>query len=156
MNCVPAFDLKVAAGGFSPEQIVEDGPGTFGWVAFEGDVKPAKDIFVAQVVGESMNEVIPSGSWCVWRLNPGCDGKSGTEIVLAQHRDIQDPETDAKYTVKLYKREVEPVEDGEPVGTRVVLSPSSKDPAFRPIVIEHLVPGELEIIAEFVKVLGGV
>ena len=154
LNCVPALDLKVAAGGWSADQVVVDGSGHYDWVAFEGQTKPGKDIFVAQVVGESMNRRIPNGAWCVWRLNPGCDGQSGTEVVLAQHRDIQDAETDGKYTVKLYKRDLFAVQGGAPEAVRVVLSPLSTDPSFEPMVLEGLAEGELEIVAEFLEVLG--
>ncbi|MCA9527394.1 MAG: DUF3387 domain-containing protein, partial [Myxococcales bacterium] len=149
-NCVPALDLQVAAGGWSPAQLVQDGTRHYDWVALEGRTRPGKDLFVAQVIGESMNRRIPNGAWCVWRLNPGCDGRSGTEIVLAQHRDIQDADTGGKYTVKLYRREIGAVR-GE--AERVILSPASTDASFQPIVLEGLVEGELVIVAELVEVL---
>ena len=152
-NCVPALDLKVAAGGWSADQVVEDGPGHYEWVAFDGRTKPGKDIFVAQVVGESMNRRIPNGAWCVWRSTPGCDGKSGAEIVLAQHRDIQDPELGGRYTVKTYMSEREQADDGTWQHTRITLKPDSANPNYEAIVLEDLAEGELRIVAEMVEVL---
>ena len=158
-NCVPALDLKVVAGSFSAEQVV-DGmpqpeavaePGRYDWVAFEGHTKPAPDIFVAQVVGESMNRRIPNRAWCVWRLNP--TGSRQGKVVLAQHRDIQDPEHGGQYTVKVYESEKQQTDDGGWRHRRVTLKPDSTDPAFRPIVLEGLEEGELTVVAELVEVL---
>ncbi|MCD4748581.1 MAG: hypothetical protein K8R59_04330, partial [Thermoanaerobaculales bacterium] len=149
-NCVPAIDLKVAAGGFSPGQIVE--PGLYDWVALEGRVSPASDIFVAQVVGESMNRRIPNGAWCVWRINP--QGTRQGKVVLAQHHSIQDPEHGGQYTVKVYESKKEATEDGGWRHRRVILKPDSTDQAFEPIVLQDLDEGELIIVAELVEVLG--
>ena len=118
----------------------------------EGHTKPAPDIFVAQVVGESMNRRIPNRAWCVWRLNPA--GSRQGKVVLAQHRDIQDPEHGGQYTVKVYESEKQKTDDGGWRHRRVTLKPDSTDPAFQPIVLENLEEGELTIVAELVEVLG--
>ena len=158
-NCVPLYDLKVAAGRFSGEQIVEAAPGEgdigdpdqYDWVAFEGRTKPSRDIFVAQVVGESMNRRIPNGAFCVWRLNP--TGTRQGKVVLAQHRDIQDPEHEGNFTVKIYESEKLADEHGDARNVRVVLRPDSSEPSFSPIVIEELKDSELSIVAELLEVL---
>ena len=149
-NCVPLLDLRVAAGGFSPTQEVNDSEQK--WVALTGRVRPAKDVFVAQVVGESMNRRIPHGSWCVWRLHPA--GSRQGKVVLAQHRDIQDPEYGGTYTVKVYGSEKEADGDGGWRHSRIVLKPDSTDASFTSIVLEDLDEGELTIIAEMIEVLG--
>jgi len=162
VNAVPVYDLKVAAGRFSAPQAVQEvpqheevtNPSAFEWAALEGRTKPSPGLFVAQVVGESMNRRIPNKAWCLWRLNPGCSGESGTEIVLAQHREIYDPEFGGRYTVKCFEVERERVDDDEAVVRRITLNPSSKDPSFEPIVFGDIDEGELEIIAELVEVLG--
>gem|GEM_PF-6717891 len=113
VNAVPVYDLQVAAGRFSAPQAVEEvpqhaevtNPSAFEWVALDGAggaVKPAPGLFVARVVGESMNRKIPNGAWCVWRLNPSepLEGK----VVLAQHSDFEDTDLGA-YTVKVYASE---------------------------------------------------
>ena len=77
-NCVPLYELKIAAGGFSDEQQVEDHE----WVELPEEFRPRKGLFVAQVVGESMNRRIPNGSWCLFREDKGVSriglGGSGT------------------------------------------------------------------------------
>lgn len=152
VNCVPALDLKVAAGGFSAEQLVAGDEGRYDWVTWQGRARPGPGLFIAQVVGESMNRRIPNESWCVWRLNPG-SGTAG-RVVLAQHRNIQDPELGGTYTVKLYEPETAVSRDGAEHVTRVTLRPDSTDPRFEPLVFEALQDGELSVVAELVEVLG--
>ena len=151
MNAVPLLDVKVAAGGFSPDQVVSDDLGEYDWVELTGRTKPAKDIFVAQVVGESMNRQIRNGAYCVWRLRPA--GTRQGKTVLAQHRDLQDPESGARYTVKVYESEKEQFDDGTWRHRRIRLKPSSNDPSFGTLEFADLEEGELEIVAELVEVL---
>ena len=160
VNAVPMYDLKIAAGRFGAEQVVEEvpqagevtNPGDYEWAALGGRTKPAPGLFVAQVVGESMNKRIPNGAWCVWRLNPA--GSRQGKVVLAMHRDIQDPEMGGQFTVKVYESEKDDLGDGSWQHSRIVLKPSSTDPTFEAIVLEGLVEGELVVVAEFVEVLG--
>ena len=146
-NCIPAFDLKIAAGSFT--SAAQD-PGQYDWVAPSGRTQPGPGLFVAQVVGESMNRRIASGPWCVWRINP--TGSRQGKIVLAQHRDISDPEHSGQYTVKTYSSEK--ALDGESwTHTSVSLTPDSTDGSFAPIVLRELEEGALTIVAELVEVL---
>ncbi len=154
------YDLKVAAGRFSGEQVVDEvpqqeeveNPYDYEWVSYDGRPRPDRGLFVAQVVGESMNKRIPNGAYCVWRLHPA--GSRGGRVVLAQHRDIHDGELGGHYTVKLYQSEKEHVDDETWRHKQIILKPSSSDPSFQPIVLQDLEEGELEIIAELVEVLG--
>ena len=98
-----------------------------------------------------MNRRIPNGAWCVWRLNPS--GTRQGKVVLAQHRDINDPEHGGQYTVKVYDSDKEATEDGGWRHTRITLNPDSTDAAFAPIVLENLEDGELTIVAELLEVL---
>ncbi len=160
VNAVPKYDLKIAAGRFSAEQVVDGvpqvgevtNPEGYEWAALEGRTKPARGLFVAQVVGESMNKRIPNGAWCVWRLHPA--GSRQGKVVLAMHRDIQDPDLGAGFTVKVYESEKEDLDDGSWQHSRIVLKPLSTDPSFKPIVLEGLQDGDLVIVAEMVEVLG--
>jgi hypothetical protein len=102
-----------------------------------------------------MNKRVPNGAWCIWRLNPGCDGRSGAEVVLAQHRDITDDELGGHYTVKLYKALREELEDGSWRIAKLVLRPDSTDPRFQPIVLRPTDEGDLVIVAELVEVISG-
>jgi hypothetical protein len=158
-NCLPALDLKVAASTFAASHVEDDmpqgkavaEPGRYDWVAIDGRTKPSRDLFVAQVVGESMNRRIPKGAWCVWRINPA--GTRQGKVVLAQHADIHDPEHGGQYTVRIYESEKEPPDDGGWRYRRIILKPDSTDPAFEPILLEDLEEGALSIIAELVEVL---
>ena len=162
VNAVPMYDLKIAAGRFGVEQVVDEvpqadeitNPDDFDWVALGGRTKAAPGLFVAQVVGESMNKRIPNGAWCVWRLNPA--GSRQGKVVLAMHRDIQDPETGGRFTVKVYESDKEVLSDGSWQHSRITLKPSSTDPSFMPIVLDSLQDGELVIVAELVEVLSKV
>ena len=54
VNCMPLYSLAVAAGSFGEVQA----PETEAWVMPHGRVRPAAGLFVAQVVGESVNRRI--------------------------------------------------------------------------------------------------
>jgi hypothetical protein len=146
---VPLIPLKAAAGAFSETQTLDDGDCE--WVELEGRTRPAPGLFVAQVVGESMNRRIPNGAWCLWRTNPG--GTRQGKVVLAQHRAIDDPELGGRFTVKVYESEKVAADDGGWRHAVIRLKPDSTDPAFEPIVLEDLEDGELSIIAALVEVL---
>ena len=158
VNAVPVYELKVAAGRFGAAQTVQEvpqheevaNPSAFEWVALEPPHRPAAGLFVAQVVGESMNRRIPNGAWCLWKLHPA--GSRQGKVVLAQHSDIQDPDLGA-YTVKVYESEKEASDTGSWRHRRIILKPDSTDPSFEPIAFEDLQEGELGIIAELVRVV---
>ena len=150
VNAVPVLELKVAAGDFSIDQVVA-APGDFEWVALDGKTSPGAGLFIAQVVGESMNRRIPNGAWCLWRANP--TGTRQGKVVLAQHGDINDPELGGRYTVKVYESEKVATDDGGWRHSVIRLKPDSDDPSFEPIVFENLEEGELAIVAELVEVL---
>jgi DUF2075 family protein len=127
----PVIDLRFAAGAFSDAQALEDGAEV--WVALPDWVRAQRGLFVAQVVGESMNRRIPNGSWCLFRANPA--GTREGKVVVVQHRSIADPETGGRYTVKLYASEKVPAEDGGWRHDRITLRPDSDRPQFEPMVI---------------------
>jgi DUF2075 family protein len=148
----PLVELRLAAGLFSASQLVDEG--ALEWVALPDWVRPGPDLFVAQVVGESMNRRIPNGAWCLFRANP--QGSREGKVVVVEHRGIADPETSGRYTVKVYSSEKRPAEDGGWRHTRVTLRPDTDRAGFEPIVIE--VDDETEgsgfrVVAEFLAVL---
>jgi hypothetical protein len=65
VNCIPVYDLRIAAGTFGEFHVPD--PDDVVWVEPPEGVKPSMDLFIAQVVGESMNRVIPNGAWCLFR-----------------------------------------------------------------------------------------
>lgn len=146
----PVVDLRFAAGAFSDPQAVGDGADD--WVALPDWVRSQPGLFVAQVVGESMNRRIPNGAWCLFRTNP--PGTRQGKIVVVQHRSIADPETGGRYTVKVYTSEKVPADDGGWRHERITLRPDSDRPGFEPIKIS-VREGEdgFFVVAEMLMVL---
>jgi hypothetical protein len=148
----PLVELRLAAGVFSASQLVDEGD--LEWVALPDWVRPGPDLFVAQVVGESMNRRIPNGAWCLFRANP--QGSREGKVVVVEHRSIADPETSGRYTVKVYSSEKRPAEDGGWRHTRVTLKPDTDRAGFEPIVIEvddDQGDAGFRVVAEFLAVL---
>ena len=96
-----------------------------------------------------MNRKIPNGAWCVFRANPG--GTRQGKVVLAQHRDIADPETGGSFTVKVYSSEKSVASTSETLNVKIVLSPHSSDATFKPIVLKS--GSAATVIAELIAVL---
>lgn len=147
---VPVVDLRIAAGSFSDVQAMEQGASD--WIALPEWIRPQPGLFVAQVVGESMNHRIPNGAWCLFRANPA--GTRQGKVVVVQHRSIADPETGGRYTVKLYASEKLAADDGGWRHERITLRPDSDRPGFEPIVIE-MDEGDdsFAVVAELLTVL---
>jgi hypothetical protein len=83
-----------------------------------------------------------------------CWRSADGQVVLAQHRGIDDPETGGQYTVKMYQQELG-ADDDDGLQTKcITLTPDSTVESFKPIVLEGLGEGELMVVAEFVEVLG--
>jgi type I restriction enzyme R subunit len=144
-NAIPLFSLKGAAGGFSQSQ----SPEPEAWVEPTGRVRPGPGLFVAQVMGESMNRRIPNGAYCVFR-HP-VEGSRQGRVLLVEHRDISDPDTGGSYAVKVYER-IGQVERGER-RSEIRLKPDSFDPSFEPLVLRGPQADDVRIIAEVVDVL---
>lgn len=146
----PVVDLRFAAGLFSDVQMLEERASD--WVALPDWIRPQPGLFVAQVIGESMNRRIPNGAWCLFRGNPS--GTRQGKVVVVQHRGISDPDTGGRYTVKLYASEKIPAEGGGWAHERITLRPDSDQPGFEPIVLQ--VDGDEEgfvVVAEMLMVL---
>jgi len=138
VNCIPLYSLAAAAGSFGDAQT----PEAEAWVAPNGRVRPASGLFVAQVVGESMNRRIPNGAFCIFRTP--VEGSRTGRVLLVQHREISDPDTGGSYTVKLYER-VSP--------DAVLLTPETDVDGYEPIEV-NAPADDVRVIAELVEVLG--
>jgi hypothetical protein len=146
-NCIPVYDLRVAAGTFGEFQVPD--PDDVVWVEPPEGMKPSMDLFIAQVVGESMNRVIQNGAWCLFRMNPA--GSREKKIVLAQLHDYADPEHGAAFTVKRYQRAGRNAKSGE-LGGVIRLMPESTDLGFVPIEVRES-EERVRVIAELVRAL---
>lgn len=159
-NSVPIYDLAIAAGQFTASQVVNEVPTDsyinaveqYDWVELPEVFKHQPGLFVARVVGESMNKRIPNGSWCLFRLAPG--GTRQGKVVLVQHRDINDTDTGGQYTIKVYESEKVKHDDGEWRHKKITLKPDTTAPGYEPIILNGTEAGELKIIAEMIAVLG--
>lgn len=146
----PLIDLRFAAGNFSDPQTFAHEADE--WITLPDWVNPQPGLFVAQVIGESMNRRIPNGAWCLFRANPS--GTREGKVVVVQHRSISDPETGGRYTIKLYSSEKVESSDHEWRHSRITLRPDSTQAEFQPLVIER--PNEDEdfaVVAEMLMVL---
>jgi DUF2075 family protein len=146
VNSVPLFDLKFAAGGFSLPQ--EAGGAT--WVELPDYLQPRPGLFVAKVSGESMNRIIPNGSWCLFRLNPS--GSRQGKVVVVESNEYGDPEFGGRFTIKRYFSEKVSTQEGW-YHEQVILRPESTDSSFETIVIDAQNPSEFRVVAEFLTVL---
>lgn len=150
-NCIPLYSLKVAAGAFGTAQDVEHEAEPEAWVMPSGRTKPAKGLFVAQVVGESMNRRIPNGAYCVFRTP--VEGSRQGRVLLVQHRDIRDPDHGGSYTVKLYRSQKEESNTGEWAHAAITLEPDSTVARYSALRLTPNERDEVVVIAEVVEVL---
>ena len=148
VTCVPLVPLKAAAGAFSDPQHVNDED--FEWVAVETKHRLRRGMFVARVVGKSMEPAIPDGAHCLFRAP--VEGTRQGKIVVVQMRDTADPENGQRYTVKRY--ESEKAGDGTSWRHREIrLKPVNPD--YEPIILTSADEGALKVIAEVLEVVGG-
>jgi DUF2075 family protein len=106
VNAIPLVDISAAAGNFSDLQIHTD----FDWIELPLNISAKKGHFVCQVIGESMNQRIPNGSYCLFKQDDG--GSRNGKIVLVESIHIQDSDFGSGYTVKEYHSEKKMDEDG--------------------------------------------
>lgn len=92
---VPVYSLEAAAGLWGPESSPEE----IGWAEAPGtSIKPG--MFIARVLGHSMEPKIKDGSWNLFRRCPA--GSREGRIVLVQFNSMGDPENGGRFTVKRY------------------------------------------------------
>ena len=150
-NCVPFSTLTAAAGAWSEEQsglnaLAEQADE---WAVLENQ-KLEKGMFVAQVLGQSMEPLVPDGSYCLFRPVPA--GTRQGRKLLIWHAGVTDEETGGQYTLKVYSSEKIVAEDGEWQHERIILNPLNS--VFQPLVLEPESEGEVRVIAELVGVVG--
>jgi ribosomal protein L40E/SOS-response transcriptional repressor LexA len=149
-NCVPLMPLKVAAGYFGEPQTVGEEEWDLDWVEIDTGRRLRKGMFVAQVVGKSMEPAIPDGAYCLFGTPVEGTRQGRTVVVLL--RDTADPETGQRFTVKRYESEKAVSEDGTWRHVRVLLKPINRD--FEPIELTCDDEGSVEVVAEMLEVLG--
>ena len=116
-----------------------------GWEEMPPDLRLAPDMFVAEIVGHSMEPLIPDGSLCVFRR--GVTGSRSGRLVLVENLETTG---NSRYTVKRYKSEKTPTGEGWK-HQRIHLESLNPDYPSWDLDSEE---GKYRIIAEFVRVLG--
>ena len=137
---LPCYSLAVAAGAFLENRAVE----AQGWEEAPLGLHLTPEMFVARIVGRSMEPLIPDGSLCVFRR--GVTGSRQGRLVLVEEVGGG---TDDRYTVKRYQSKK--VYSGDQWGhDEILLEPLN--PEFPRLVLK---PEEerYRIVAEFVRVL---
>ena len=134
---LPRYSLRAAAGRFLDNHEVEQEA----WVEAPEDLRLTPDMFIAEIVGHSMEPLIPDGALCVFRA--GVTGSRAGRLVLAEDRHAN------AYAVKRYKSEKAQTDEGWR-HERIRLE--SLDPDYPSWDLD---PDEekYRIIAEFVRVL---
>jgi type III restriction enzyme len=143
---LPVYSLEAVATAFSEEQ---SKPEVIGWKKVNISKKFDKDYFIAKVVGRSMEPTIPDGSPCLFCFERG--GSRNGKIVLVESRQVTDPETHQKFTIKRYSSEKKRSENGQWRHKKIILSPDNKD--FDDIVLENVAEDDFRVVAEFVCVI---
>jgi len=140
-TCVPLVSLKAAAGDFSNDQRPEFDE----WVEIKASQRLIKGMFVAQVVGKSMEPLIKDGAYCLFQSK--APQLENDMIGLFQLHQADDPEHGGGYTVKRLKlsTRTDPEEGWQRVAT---LMP--ENPAFDSISVNG---EDVTFIAEFLEVL---
>jgi uncharacterized protein len=128
VNSVPLYDISAAAGKFS----VLQGSSGVEWIELPPNVTAREGYFVCQVIGESVNQRIPNGSYCLFSKDLG--GSRNGKIVLVELTNFQDAEFGSKYTIKEYSSRKEIVDD-QWSHSSIVLKPLS-DQFFEPIILD--------------------
>lgn len=142
---LPVYSLEAAASGFGKEEYVEN----LGWKKVNIRQKLNQDMFIAKVVGKSMEPTIPDGSYCVFRRDRG--GTRNGLVVLVESNRIKDSESGQRYTVKRYHSEKEFRKDGTWCHKKIILSPDNNE--FKDIILENVSPGDFHVIGEFVTAI---
>ena len=90
VNCLPLVPLEAAAGAFGdPHALPEESE--WDWVEFDTARSLRRGMFVARVVGKSMEPRIADGSYCLFR-SPVTGTRQG-RTVLVRLLDAVDPDT---------------------------------------------------------------
>lgn len=140
-TCVPRLALKVAAGSFGADQHPEFEE----WVEVNAGRPLRKGMFVAQVVGRSMEPLIPDGAYCLFQFK--APQVQNDVIGLFQLHGQEDPELGGHFTIKKLRVATQP--DPEE-GRRRVATLVPENPAFEPIAVDG---DGVKLVAEFLEVL---
>jgi phage repressor protein C with HTH and peptisase S24 domain len=141
---LPLYSLRAAATRFGEDAEVEE----LDWLRAPEGLRLTEGMFVAQVVGRSMEPLIPDGSYCIFRA-PVVGSRQGKRLLI---QEIQSAGSSSAFTVKRYTSRKSRTPEFEWQNETIRLEPLNPEfPAF------DLNPDEFEsryrVIAEFVEAL---
>jgi len=142
---VPFYDLRIAAGLFSEQQLVSD----VKHLELGDNLIARSDYFSCRVFGESMNKVIPNGSICLFERYAG--GTRNGKIVLVEMTDYTDIDSGSNYTIKEYSSKKIVSEDGWKHEEIMLIPRSNYD--YSPIILRDEETISLRVVGVFIKVL---
>ena len=141
---LPLYGLRAAATkfgeGFEPDEINEPDA----WVRAPRGLRLSEGTFVAQVLGRSMEPLIPDGAYCVFRA-PVTGTRQGKRLLIEQTGTA---DAGSRYTVKRYTSRKTAGDDGSWEHANIRLEPLN--PEFEAFDLRE---GQFRVIAEFVQVL---
>lgn len=140
---IPYYDLKISAGLFSDQQTVDD------IKYIEVDLPNRESYFACKVIGESMNQVIPNNSICLFQKD--FVGSRNGLITLVEGLNILDTELGGNYTIKEYSSRKTTDEDGWK-HEEITLKPLSSE-NFDPIILRDEETMHFKVVGVFRKVL---
>lgn len=143
VNAVPLYDLKAAAGQFSEPQNVEFA----NWVIVPEHIKISEEYFACQVIGDSMNRIIPNGALALFKKYIG--GTREGQIVLVELQNFEDSEFGSSYTIKEYHSS-KVVQEDSWTHTEIELRPFSTNKNYESVRIENRDDEQLKVIGTFV------
>lgn len=142
---VPLYDLEIAAGSFSEQQRVE----SIRHVELEEHPSNRQNYFACKVVGESMNQIIPNGSICLFEKYSG--GSRNGLITLVELTNYTDPDSGSNYTIKEYSSKKTTSEDGWKHEEIILLPKSTEN--YTPIVLRDDETIGMKVVGVFVRVI---
>ena len=142
---LPVYALRAAATKFGEEFGGEETGEPESWLRTPRGVRIAEGMFVAQVVGRSMEPLIPDGSFCIFRA-PVVGSRQGKRLLIEQSSGAE--RAGGRYTVKRYASRKQDTADGSWRHKAIRLEPLN--PEFEAF---ELGEGDFKVIAEFVQVL---
>jgi type III restriction enzyme len=145
-TAIPVYDLAAKAASWG----AEESPAVSGWVRVAR--RPLEvDMFVAKVIGHSMEPGIPNTAWGLFRSTSSHDQLSPMSLdgrrIVARLNTKTDPET-GSYTLKRWK--VTKVESGGKV-LEITLRPDNKA---LPSLLLKSADDEVQVVAEYLETLG--
>jgi phage repressor protein C with HTH and peptisase S24 domain len=154
---LPVYSLKAAATKFGEDAEVEEEENVREWLRAPEGIRLSQGMFVAQVVGRSMEPLIPDGSYCIFRA-PVVGSRQGKRLLI---QEIKAAGSLGAFTVKRYtsRKQHKPAldwqdawQDAEWQHESIRLEPLN--PEFEAFELSpDVFESRYRVIAEFVQVL---